>query len=67
MAMECTIRPVEYRPALSEDSAAVITTSCMMGPMPSIPMELKNVTNGDSSAEYAVYGSSSVSSRMEPT
>ena len=54
MAMECTMRPVEYSPALREDSAAVMTTSCMMGAMPWIPMESKNVTNGDSSAEYAV-------------
>ena len=49
-----------------EDMAAVITTSCMSGPAAPTLIEEKNVTNGDSSAEYAVNGSSRHSSRTEP-
>ena len=46
MAIECRIRPVEYRPALSDDSAAVSTTMFMIASTPSTPIEPKNVTNG---------------------
>ncbi len=45
-AMECRMRPVEYRPALSEDSAAVSTTRFTNASTPSTPTWEKNVTNG---------------------
>ena len=32
--IEWRIRPVEYRPAFSEEAAAVITTSCIIGAVP---------------------------------
>ena len=48
------MRPVEYRPALSELRAAVSTTTWMMSPACGMPMPEKKVTNGDSLDEYAV-------------
>ena len=50
MDIERRMRPVEYRPAFSEDSAAVSTTRFMIASTPSTPMEPKNVTNGLSPA-----------------
>ena len=52
--IEWRIRPVEYRPAFSEEAAAVITTSCIIGAVPSMPIASKKVTNGDSASLYAV-------------
>lgn len=53
------------------DIAAVSTTKFMIdadtAPACGEPMCEKNVTKGDSSAEYAVKGSSSESSSTEPT
>ena len=46
--MECRMRPVEYRPAFSEEAAAVITTSCIIGAVPATPILSKKVTKGDS-------------------
>jgi hypothetical protein len=54
MDMECRIRPVEYRPAFSEESAAVSTTRFMMASAPSTPIDPKNVTKGLTPASYAV-------------
>src|SRR5690242_16493035 len=45
-AIEWRIRPVEYRPALSDDSAAVSTTMFMIASTPVQPIDPKNVTNG---------------------
>ena len=47
-AIERSVRPVAYRPALSEDRAAVRTTTCMMSPAWGTPMPEKNVVKGDS-------------------
>ena len=40
------MRPVEYRPALRLDNAAVSTTKFMMSPAAGTPMLEKSVTNG---------------------
>ncbi len=45
------MRPVEYNPALRLENAAVITTMFIIVPPPSMPILLKNVTNGLSPAE----------------
>ncbi len=45
-AIECRMRPVEYSPAFSEDSAAVRTTRFTNASTPSTPTWEKNVTNG---------------------
>ena len=50
-ASERRVRPVEYRPALSEESAAVRTTTWITSPACGMPMPEKNVTNGDSLEE----------------
>ncbi len=42
--------PVEYRPAFSEEAAAVLTTSQIIGAVPSMPIASKKVTNGDSAS-----------------
>src|SRR3978361_1621756 len=46
MDMDRRIRPVEYRPALRLEKAAVSTTPFMIGPAPDTPILEKNVTNG---------------------
>ena len=45
-----SMRPVEYKPALSEDNAAVSTTRFMITSTPSTPIVAKKVTNGLSPA-----------------
>ncbi|SKY69871.1 Uncharacterised protein [Mycobacteroides abscessus subsp. abscessus] len=49
-AMERRVRPVEYRPALRLDIAAVSTTRFMIPPAAGTPIFEKKVTNGLSSA-----------------
>src|SRR5919108_2001797 len=58
IAMERRMRPVEYRPELSEDMAAVITTRFMTPPAAGMPMLDSTVTNGLSPALYDDQGSS---------
>jgi hypothetical protein len=65
--MDRRMRPVEYSPALRLENAAVNTTMFITVPAPSIPILLKNVTNGLSPAVYALKGSSSASRKSEPT
>src|SRR5690242_13350563 len=50
IAIDRRMRPVEYRPALRLENAAVSTTMFMIVPAPSMPILLKNVTNGLSPA-----------------
>ena len=50
IAIDRRMRPVEYRPAFSEDSAAVSTTMFMIASTPSTPIEPKKVTKGLSPA-----------------
>ncbi len=65
-ARERSVRPVAYSPAFSDDSAAVSTTTWITSPAWGMPMPEKNVTNGDSLEEYAVYGSTSAINVTEP-
>jgi hypothetical protein len=67
IAMERRMRPVEYRPELSEDIAAVSTTRFMMPPAAGTPMLESTVTKGLSPALYDDQGSSMDSSTTEPT
>ena len=67
IASERSVRPVAYRPALSDDSAAVNTTTWITSPAWEMPMPEKKVTNGDSFDEYAVYGSTRAMRMTEPT
>src|ERR1700687_101412 len=46
IAIDRKMRPVEYRPALRLDRAAVSTTKFMMSPAAGTPMLEKKVTNG---------------------
>ena len=66
-AKERSVRPVAYRPALSEESAAVRTTTWITLPACGTPIPLKKVTKGDSSVEYAVYGRTTAMSATAPT
>ena len=50
MAIERRMRPVEYRPALRLEKAAVITTRFIIVPAPWTPILPKNVTKGLSPA-----------------
>ncbi len=67
IAMERRMRPVEYRPELSEDMAAVRTTRFMMPPAAGTPMLESTVTKGLSPALYDDQGSSIESRTTEPT
>ena len=61
------MRPVEYRPELSEDMAAVSTTRFITPPAAGMPMLDSTVTKGLSPALYLFHGSSIDSRRTEPT
>ena len=67
IAIERSTRPVEYKPALRLDIAAVSTTMFMMPPAAGTPILEKKVTKGLSPLWYAVYGSSSANTTNEPT
>ena len=67
LAMVRKIRPIEYRPELQEDSAAVMTIMFMTSPIQPRPIWPKTVTNGEVPALYWSEGSSMASSVTEPT
>src|SRR6478609_1124089 len=58
IAMERRMRPVEYRPELSEDMAAVSTTRFITPPAAGMPMLDRTVTKGLSPDVYLFQGSS---------
>ena len=62
LAMVRKIRPIEYRPELQEDSAAVMTIMFMTSPIQARPIWPNTVTNGDAPALYWSEGSSMASS-----
>src|SRR5689334_7577261 len=67
IAMERRMRPVEYRPELSEDMAAVRTTRFITPPAAGMPMLDRTVTKGLSLPVYLFQGSSIDSRSTEPT
>ncbi|MNR43180.1 hypothetical protein D3C85_1617820 [compost metagenome] len=67
LAMVRKIRPIEYRPELQEDSAAVMTIMFMTSPIQPRPIWPNTVTNGEVPATYWSDGSSIASSVTEPT
>ena len=48
------MRPVEYKPELQDESAAVMTTTFITSPIQVKPMDPNAVTKGDSPALYIV-------------
>ena len=65
--MERRMRPVEYRPELRDDMAAVRTTRFMTPPAAGMPMFDSTVTKGLWAALYEVQGSSIDRRTTEPT
>src|SRR3954471_15730501 len=67
IAMERRMRPVEYRPELRDDMAAVRTTRFITPPAAGMPMLDRTVTKGLSPDVYLFHGSSIDRRMTEPT